>query len=337
MSALFHALLWTSAGAGAGGARECSGLVAVVAVAADGSAAELEAAALLAGVVGKLNAGGNESAAPLAVVSPATAAGVPHLAVGATAAAARGVRAAALAGLGAEGFVLSSNRTASVRATCAVVLAGAPNSSVAPVYAAQQLLRLLGVRFLAWDATHLPTTRPRIPYGRGATAGADQADAAWDIRFVPVFEYRNVDGWAALSNPAQARFLHLNDGPRSSAAAATALGSGAGAGGGASSSNSNTRPKQRSVGPQEPYADPPGFVHTSYNMLYDYGKFPVNTNCTSSQCPPLQLFKTHNEWFWSVAHPRFRTLASAHDKNARATGRGTTPPCTGSCAGATRV
>ena len=290
------ALLWPAAGD-----RECSGLVAEVAVAADGSVAELEAAALLAGFMGRLNSGGNESAAPLAVVSPAAAAGRPHLAVGTAAAAALGVPATALAGLGAEGFILSSNRTAEIRSTCAVVLAGAPNSTVAPIYAAQKLLRLLGVRFLAWDATHVPTIRPRIPYGGGGANRTTAVSAAWDIRFVPRFEYRNVDGWAALSHPAQARFLHLNDGPRSSAAAATGavmLGSSST---GPGIRNSRRRPEHErstAAAQQEPYADPPGFVHTSYNMLYDYGKFPPNENCSSSQCPPAELFKTHTEWFW---------------------------------------
>ena len=46
-----------------------------------------------------------------------------------------------------------------------------------------------------------------------------------------------------------------------------------------------------------PYASPPGFVHTSYNLLYDYGKFPVNANCSGPQCPPTELFEKHNEWF----------------------------------------
>ena len=119
-------------------------------MAPDGTAAELEAASLLAAFMGQLNVGGNESAPPLPVVSPIAAAGRPHIAVGAAASATLGVTAADLVGLGPEGFILSANRTAEVRSTCAVVLAGTPNSTVAPIYAAQQLLRLLGVRCLAW-------------------------------------------------------------------------------------------------------------------------------------------------------------------------------------------
>ena len=304
----------TATGAAAAVASSCSGLVDVIAVAPDGTAAELEAASLLAAFMGRLNAGGNESAPPLPVMSPAAIGrSSSHVAIGTAASAAYGVTAAELVELGPEGFILSSNRTAEMRSTCTVVLAGSPNSTVAPIYAAQQLLRLLGVRFLAWDATHIPTTKPRIPFGSEANT------SPWNIRFIPVFGYRNVDGWAALSHPAQARFMHLNDGPRSSRATGRRVAALLGSGGG----GRNRAPTQRSeVPPAEtdeqigrrlngytmngytlnglvkPYADPPGFVHTSYNMLYDYGKFPPNTNCSSGQCPPAELFKTHNEWFW---------------------------------------
>lgn len=280
-------------------AAACTGFVGVVAVAPDGTAAELEAASLLAAFMGRLNAGGDESAPPLPVVSPTVAAGRPHVAIGVKASAALGVSAADLIGLGPEGFLLSSNRTAEMRSTCAVVLAGTPDSTIAPIYAAQQLLWLLGVRFLAWDFTHIPTAKPRIPF---SAEGAKTNTAAWDIRYVPVFEYRNVDGWAALSHPAQARFMHLNDGPRSSTILAAIISSVHDSSGANSSSNS-IRPSKQQPGLQKPYADPPGFVHTSYNMLYDYGKFPVNTNCSSTQCPPTELFKTHNEWFWPRNDP----------------------------------
>ena len=125
--------------------RQCDGNVHLVAVAADGSPAEQAAAELLAAFMGRLAAGGAATAPPLKIVTPSAAAGQPHLAVGGTAAAALGLPADALTGLNSsEGFVLTSNRTAAIRSSCAVVLAGAPNStSLAPVYAAQQLLRLL--------------------------------------------------------------------------------------------------------------------------------------------------------------------------------------------------
>jgi hypothetical protein len=93
----------------------------MVAVAADGSPAEQGAAELLAEFMGRLAAGGAATAPPLKIVTPAAAAGQPHLAVGAAAAAALGLPASALASLNSsEGFVLTSNRTAGIRSSCAV-------------------------------------------------------------------------------------------------------------------------------------------------------------------------------------------------------------------------
>ena len=65
-----------------------------------------------------------------------------------------------------------------------------------PIYAAQELLRILGVRFLAWDATLLPVHNPALP--------------PVDMTFVPAFEYRDIDDWAALADPQQAQYFHLN-------------------------------------------------------------------------------------------------------------------------------
>ena len=129
------------------------------------------------------------------------------------------------------------------------VLAGAPNSTIAPVYAAQQLLRLLGVRFLAWDETLLPTDSPALP--------------EVDMTFEPRFEYRDVDGWAALSDPQQAQYFHLNGAAQSRQEGATV--------------STDAPALGRAEGPpaaakhKSPYAQPPGFVHTSYSMLYDSG------------------------------------------------------------------
>ena len=109
-----------------------------------------------------------------------------------------------------------------------MVLAGAPNSTIAPQYAAQQLLRQLGVRFLAWDEQLVPTDRPPLPLDL-------------DVTFLPQFEYRDVDGWSALADPQQAQYMHLNG------AAQSVVAAGAGAAAEAAVS---------------PYASPPGFVHT---------------------------------------------------------------------------
>ena len=214
---------------------KCDGRVTLVAVAANGSAAEQAAATMLAAFLGRLATGGAPTAPALQIVSPAAAAGKPHVAVGRVAAAALGLPSSDLAELGNEGFVLSSNRTAAIRATCAVVLAGAPNSTIAPQYAAQQLLRQLGVRFLAWDELLVPTDRPPLPLDIYTQI------LGLDLTFVPQFEYRDVDGWSALADPRQAQYMHLNG------AAQSAVAAGAGVTAGAAVS---------------PYASPPGFVHT---------------------------------------------------------------------------
>jgi hypothetical protein len=208
---------------------KCDGRVNLVAVAVNGSAAEQAAATMLAAFLGRLAGGGAPTAPALQIVSPVAAAGKPHVAVGRVAAAALGLPSSDLAELGEEGFVLSSNRTAAIRATCTMVLAGAPNSTIAPQYAAQQLLRQLGVRFLAWDEQLVPTDRPSLPLDL-------------DVTFVPQFEYRDVDGWSALADPQQAQYMHLNGAAQSVAGSA-----GAGDAAGAAVS---------------PYASPPGFVHT---------------------------------------------------------------------------
>jgi hypothetical protein len=254
----------------------CDGTVHMVAVAADASPSEQAAAELLASFMGRLAAGGAATAPPLKIVTPAVATGQPHLAVGSAAAAAAGLPPAALTSLNSsEGFVLTSNRTAAIRAACAVVLAGAPNSTgLGPVYAAQELLRLLGVRFLAWDETLLPTDMPTLP------------DAGVDMTFEPRFEYRDVDGWAALSDPQQAQYFHLN-GVAQAREAAVAVRADA----------ERAAPPATATKHKSPYATPPGFVHTSYRILYEAGPYPNNPNCSSSwECPPAELFRTHNEW-----------------------------------------
>lgn len=44
----------------------------------------------------------------------------------------------------------------------------------------------------------------------------------------------------------------------------------------------------------QPYLSTPGMVHTSYRMFPHAG-----TNCsTQNGCPPADLFKSNNEWFW---------------------------------------
>ena len=48
------------------------------------------------------------------------------------------------------------------------------------------------------------------------------------------------------------------------------------------------------------YASPPGFVHTSYNLLY----YPQ----VGQRVPPPELWKSHREWFW----PRLDNASTAY-------------------------
>ena len=111
-------------------------------VAPDASAAEHEAAQLLAEWCGKLHAG-SDSAPPLPVVAPGLAR-QRQFAVGVAASAALGLTASDVARtvLGPDGYVLTSNRTSLLRGSAAgsIALSGAPNSTGGALNAAQKLL-----------------------------------------------------------------------------------------------------------------------------------------------------------------------------------------------------
>ena len=266
----------------------------VVAVASDATAPEKEAAAELAAMVGQLC--GMPSALP--ITTPTAAKGKPQLAVGIGAATALGIEPGdvAFSVLGAEGFVASSNRSSHLRETGSYALSGASNSTVGTLYACYHLLRAFGVRFLAWDHTLLPASAPSpLP--------------PLDRTFVPTFEYRDVDGWSALSHPKQASYFHMNGAAQASSSSSSSSSSSANSRvvatttrvpvPGASSSSIAAPPHSAtSMGSdgdsRSPYASPTGFVHTSY-ALFDgdtNGKF----NCTGGHCPPEDMFKKHNEW-----------------------------------------
>ena len=172
----------------------------VVAVAPHESTDSLNASIFLAAWIPRI-AMGDYAAAPLRIVSPIAAHGLAQVAVGRVAVAALGVPAADLSStvLGMEGFLLSSNRTAAIRADGSVALSGAANSSVGTMYAAQQFLRVLGLRYLAWDETLLPATAPTtVP--------------AVDMQFAPRFHYRQIYDWGSQINETQSRYFHGNTG-----------------------------------------------------------------------------------------------------------------------------
>ena len=248
-----------------------------IVVASGASAIELQAAQLLATWCGKLHAWGNGNNCqhcPLPIVTPAAAKGMPQFAVGVEATAALGLPASDLAldKLGVDGFVVTANRTALLRASAgSVALSGAPNSTNSKIqqgtiYAAYHLLRLLGVRFLAWDETLLPPSVPVL------------AQVEVDLTFVPHFEYRYTYGWAADYVP--------NPVPNADSPIHTQFHQSA-----------------------DPYVSPPGSVHTSYVLFGP--DHPPGPNCTANGCtptgsnadgrdccPPADLFRQHPEWFW---------------------------------------
>jgi hypothetical protein len=257
------------AGDSAGRAAVCT---MVVTVASDATAAEQEAAGDLAALVGGLCGDGSA----LKIVTPSAATGKPQLAVGVGAATSLGIPTTDLSyeALGAEGFVASSNRSAALRSSNSYALSGAANSTSGALYACYYMLRELGVRFLAWDAKMVPASLPDpLP--------------TLDRTFLPPFEYRDVDGWAALSSPQQKKYFHMNG-----AAQAKSL----------VTAHGEATPGVRQADDSgSPYASPPGFVHTSYR-LFD-GDSDGKYNCTGGRCPPLNVFKAHPEWFYPHNDP----------------------------------
>lgn len=192
----------------------CSALAAPVVVAADATADEQDAAAELALWAGKV---ANVSTLQVITQEQLTP-GDPHFAVGATAAtaAAVGISTSDLLTLGTEGFIIRG------RWDGVIGLSGAANSTRGSLYAALQLIHLLGVRFFTANVTNVPT----------CSSNHSVVLPPIDIRFIPAFEYRSVDGWAAEIDPQHTRRHHLTDMHRDGR-----------------------------------YATPPGIVHTSYNFF----------------------------------------------------------------------
>lgn len=260
----------------------------LVAVAEDATDPEHAAAAEMAALAGQVCKGPT-----LTIATPAAAKGKPQLAVGAGAAMAAGVAAQDLtfSALGKEGFVASSNRSAQLRDTGSYALSGAANmsglanSTSGTLFACYHLLRALGVRFLAWDHTLLPAAVPSpLP--------------ELDITFLPRFEYRDVDGWAALAHPQQAKYFHMNAAAQASASSAVSAAlptSGVDQRGGRGPGPGPVKPRPWWLA-SSPYAYPPGFVHTSYAMFQRDAN--GTYSCTSRNCPPLNVWEKHNQWFW---------------------------------------
>ena len=252
----------TVVGGGSSGAGGCALSTMRVVVAGGASADELAGAQELA-----LWAGAVAGREPLPIVSAATP-GAPHFAVGVGAAVAAGLSVSNLSGaLGEEGFAASSIGGV-------VALSGrAPHSTRGTLYACYFFLHRLGIRFLAPNATTVPSCPASLP--------------VLHVSHRPLFEYRAINGWAALHDPLFARRSHINDKAHTSALLSTTAGASAAS-----------------------LADPPVpipsayargyFVHSVYNLLQVP---PINGGPRDGPGPPTKLFKQFPGWFWPRDNP----------------------------------
>lgn len=110
-------------------------------------------------------------------VTTSTSSGAPQLAVGWQATKLLGLKGDVPAGLGQEGFVVSTQQDDGVPVG-SVVLTGAEAAPRGTLYAVNAFLEALGVEFLAQDTTILPTSLP-------------QALPPFSTVYEPAMEYRN--------------------------------------------------------------------------------------------------------------------------------------------------
>ena len=263
---------------GAGYAASTTAFPALIVVAAGASDSELHAASSLQDTL--------HAIAPsqgFAVVNAVANSSVPHIAVGHGAALALGAPPGLLTGLGAEGLLVATtgNGAWQLPPNCAV-LTGGPAAPRGALYAVGELLEALGVQFLGRYDTTMPATLPA-------------ALPKLFTRSLPRFEYRQVMEFQATNYVPGRNYSTLPGGLTP-----------ASGGSGAATVNFMVRRRLNSAGPlggsaasQFPdgahggtvaYANPPGFVHTSYGLL--------SPNATNLMAPDISLFKAHNEWFW---------------------------------------
>ena len=182
-------------GAGDDGLIPCSALTLPVAVATDATADSQAAAAELAQWLGRITNSSVQVTQPAAI-----SAGVPHFAVGPAAAmAAPGITSAELVALGPESFVVRGSWGG------VIALSGAPDANRGTQFAVLQLLHAIGVRFLAADATVVPSCCQHCVQATPRKL--------INISWVPAFNFRAVDGWASNHDPTHAMRSHLDVNP----------------------------------------------------------------------------------------------------------------------------
>ena len=247
----------------AGGARSGGGFPTKIAVSAGATEAENSAATELAVFLNRI------SGAPHLYAVQRPQQGVPQIAVGHGAALALGIGPQAVAGLGLEGYVMTTNVSLGVAAG-SLVLTGALAAPRGTLYAVNAFLEQLGVQFLAQDVTLLPV---RLP----------SALPSLNVRFTPQLEYRQVFEYSTNRNTTRSLSLNLH-----------------------SRLNKAEVQQPSFLGPSRggsvKYANPPGFVHTSYSLLSATG------NEGGGRVPPLALFESNNEWFWPRDKPVYGQL-----------------------------
>jgi hypothetical protein len=224
----------------------------LIVVAANASASERYAAQTLATYLGTIS-----GTSPWVVTNASAATETrPQLAVGFGAARALGVPASALVGLGEEGFVVSSVYPG-LHASQAF-LSGGPGAKRGTIYAVDAALEELGVLFLAFDATVVPTVLPVALPG-------------WQLREKPAMMLRQAYNWESELDADFNTHLRLNKAvPHSDSWLPEIM--------------------DAKHGGSVYYAEPPGFVHTVMAVL--------SNGTTDSPPDMHDLWPTHREWFW---------------------------------------
>lgn len=271
-------LLLAARSAGGSGAAASSARLpfpAAVVLAPGSSAVEALAARELARLLPPLMATSNGSAVPILPAST-----TPHFAVGWGAAMAMGAMGwnGSAASAAADPFARLSNDSFAIRsADChqpqahacslpvphasyagSVAITGCRGCVRGALYGVYELLRRLGVKFLAADETLYPTPLSDLP--------------AFNLSVTPTYEYRDILGWPAMNDKPFAAQLGLN---------------------GPSVWGGVTAPLDPSFElASVKYADPPGFVHTALRLLDD-----VNGTYDHDANVPPALRKAHPHWF----------------------------------------
>jgi hypothetical protein len=121
------------------------------------------------------------------------------------------------------------------------------------LYAVYQLLEHFGFRFLAHDETHVPSTCPAMPTLRAVSAR-------------PAFEYRDNNQFQVKDHAAWATRARYNG---------------------------DTANQTEAMGSKIRYLTPPGFVHTSFNLL----AYPRELQEGERDMAPAEVYAEHPEWF----------------------------------------